>query len=69
MRYRVLNLVVTGVLVCLLLPHKREYEEQERKLAGRNSYWKTDEDATFMRMDEDRGGRKSRCPNRPTTCK
>jgi hypothetical protein len=29
------------------------YDEQEKKLAGRNSYSKTDEDATFMRMKED----------------
>jgi transposase len=35
------------------LPRQRKYEEQERKLAGRNSYAKTDEDATFMRMKED----------------
>lgn len=31
----------------------RKYEEQEKKLNGRNSYSKTDEDATFMRMKED----------------
>ena len=31
----------------------RDYEEQESKLDGRNSYSKTDEDATFMRMKED----------------
>jgi transposase len=30
-----------------------EYEEHERKLNGRNSYSKTDEDATFMRMKDD----------------
>ncbi len=35
------------------LPRQRKYEEQERKLAGRNSYSKTDEDATFMRMKDD----------------
>jgi transposase len=35
------------------LPRQKKYEEQERKLAGRNSYSKTDEDATFMRMKED----------------
>jgi transposase len=35
------------------LPRQRKYEEQERKLAGRNSYAKTDEGATFMRMKED----------------
>jgi transposase len=31
----------------------QEYEEHERKLRGRSSYSKTDEDATFMRMKED----------------
>lgn len=31
----------------------REYEMHEEKLNGRNSYSKTDEDATFMRMKED----------------
>lgn len=30
-----------------------KYNEQEQILAGRNSYSKTDEDATFMRMKED----------------
>lgn len=35
------------------LPRAQKYEEQERKLAGRNSYSKTDRDATFMRMKED----------------
>ena len=35
------------------LPRQGKYEEQENKLAGRNSYAKTDEDATFMRMKED----------------
>jgi hypothetical protein len=35
------------------LPKLRQYEEQERKLAGRSSYSKTDEDATFMRMKDD----------------
>lgn len=35
------------------LPRQRKYEEQERKLAGRNSYSKTDVDATFMRMKDD----------------
>jgi transposase len=35
------------------LPRQKKYEEQERKLAGRNSYAKTDEDATFMRMKDD----------------
>ena len=40
------------------LPRQKRYEEQERKLAGRSSYSKTDEDATFMRMKEDRGAEK-----------
>ena len=31
----------------------REYDEKEKVLAGRNSYSKTDPDATFMRMKED----------------
>ena len=35
------------------LPRLEKYEEQEEKLAGRNSYSKTDEEATFMRMKED----------------
>jgi hypothetical protein len=35
------------------LPRQRKYEDQERKLAGRNSYSKTDVDATFMRMKDD----------------
>jgi transposase len=35
------------------LPKQREYEEQERKLGERNSYVKTDEDATMMRMKGD----------------
>lgn len=35
------------------LPRSQKYEEQEVKLKGRNSYSKTDEDATFMRMKED----------------
>jgi transposase len=34
-------------------PRLEKYEEQARKLGGRNSYSKTDEDATFMRMKED----------------
>lgn len=35
-------------------PHKlAEYDEKEKILAGRNSYSKTDVDATFMRMKED----------------
>lgn len=32
-----------------------KYEQQEERLAGRNSYSKTDPDATFMRMKEDVG--------------
>jgi transposase len=40
------------------LPRMERYEEQERKLAGRSSYSKTDEDATCMRMKEDRGAEK-----------
>jgi len=36
------------------LPRLERYEVQESILAGRNSYAKTDEDATFMRMKEDR---------------
>lgn len=35
------------------LPRQRKYEEQEKILDGRNSYAKTDHDATFMRMKED----------------
>jgi transposase len=35
------------------LPRLKRYQEQESKLAGRNSYSKTDVDATFMRMKED----------------
>jgi transposase len=40
------------------LPRLEKYEEQARKLAGRSSYAKTDEDATCMRMKEDRGAEK-----------
>jgi len=32
------------------LPRQKKYEEQEKKLGDRNSYSKTDEDATLMRM-------------------
>jgi transposase len=35
------------------LPRLKKYEEQESKFQGRNSYSKTDVDATFMRMKED----------------
>ena len=37
------------------LPRLEKYEQQEETLAGRNSYAKTDEDASCMRMKEDRG--------------
>ena len=36
-----------------LLPKLEEYREKEEKLSGRNSYSKTDVDATFMRKKED----------------
>jgi transposase len=35
------------------IPREEKYEEQEKKFQGRNSYSKTDEGATFMRMKED----------------
>ncbi|MCK4826957.1 IS1182 family transposase [bacterium] len=35
------------------LPRQQKYERQEEILQGRNSYSKTDEDATFMRMKDD----------------
>jgi transposase len=35
------------------LPRQKKYEDQERKLSGRNSYSKSDIDATFMRMKDD----------------
>lgn len=35
------------------LPRQRKYEEHQKNLGGRNSYSKTDVDATFMRMKED----------------
>lgn len=35
------------------LPRMKKYEQQEEILAGRNSYAKTDTEATFMRMKED----------------
>ena len=40
------------------LPRQQKYEERERKLAGRNSYAISDEDATLMRMKEDRGAQR-----------
>lgn len=36
-----------------LLPKLKEYETHEQNLGGRNSYSKTDIDATFMRMKDD----------------
>jgi transposase len=36
-----------------LLPRKEKYETQKETFNGRNSYSKTDKDATFMRMKED----------------
>ena len=41
---------------CLVRLEK--YEQQEKTLAGRNSYSKTDPDASSMRMKEDRGAEK-----------
>jgi len=40
-----------------LLPKLQQYEEQEALLAGRNSYSKTDPDATFMRTKDDHLGK------------
>jgi transposase len=40
------------------LVRQRKYEEQVQKLNGRNSYAMADEDATSMRMKEDRGAEK-----------
>jgi transposase len=40
------------------LPRLEKYEEQERILAGRNSYSKTDPDASSLRMKEDRAAQK-----------
>lgn len=40
------------------LPRLQKYEEQERVLNGRNSYSKTDPDASSLRMKEDRAARK-----------
>lgn len=42
------------------LPRQEKYEEQERLLAGRNSYSKIDPEATFMRMKEDRSVQEAR---------
>lgn len=35
------------------VPRMKKYEEAEKIFAGRNSYSKTDHDATFMHMKED----------------
>jgi transposase len=35
------------------IPREEKYEKQGKKFRGRNSYSKTDEEATFMRMKED----------------
>jgi transposase len=35
------------------LPRQKKYEDQEETFQGRNSYSKTDKDATFMRMKDD----------------
>ncbi len=40
------------------LPRLKKYEDQERLLDGRNSYSKTDPDASSLRMKEDRAARK-----------
>jgi transposase len=40
------------------LPRLEKYEQQKEILAGRNSYAKTDKDASCMRMKEDRGAEK-----------
>jgi transposase len=40
------------------LPRLEKYEEQERLLDGRNTYSKTDPDASSLRMKEDRAARK-----------
>ncbi len=36
-----------------LLPRKQKYEHQKNTLGNRNSFSKTDQDATFMRMKDD----------------
>jgi len=40
------------------LPRLQKYEEQERLVAGRRSYSKTDPDASSLRMKEDRAASK-----------
>lgn len=44
---------VKRVILKDYLPRMKKYEKQEELLAQRNSYSKTDTDATFMRMKED----------------
>jgi transposase len=39
------------------LPRQKKYEEQEKKLGKRNSYSRTDEEATFMRMKGEARGK------------
>jgi len=41
------------------LPKLEKYEQQERILAGRSSYSRTDKDASCLRMKEDRGAAKA----------
>ena len=45
------------------LPRKRKYEQAKKLCGKRNSYSKTDPDATFMRMKEDQGETKFRTGN------
>jgi len=40
-----------------ILPRKKKYEKAKRVFGERNSYSKTDPDATFMRMKDDRNGK------------
>ena len=47
---RVINQVIDSLDIDILI---RKYEQQEKILGNRNSYSKTDPDATFMRMKED----------------
>ena len=41
------------ILITSELPRRKKYEQQKETLGKRNSYSKTDPDATFMRMKED----------------
>ncbi|GHT80162.1 hypothetical protein FACS1894130_10910 [Spirochaetia bacterium] len=45
------------------LVRKKKYEKAKRICGKRNSYSKTDPDATFMRMKEDQGETKFRTGN------